>query len=114
MYHPQRTSKIRGTSVPRRRYSAHSADALAVEEALTHAEPMAAAGLRVLAIGIRRWARRPTTGAHVEQNLTLLGFVGLLDPPRSRRPASGWRWERAGRKGARKRAVEGPGNLRPR
>src|SRR5215831_10773819 len=42
-------------------------DALAVGETLTHAERMAAAGLRVLAIGMRRWATRPTTDAHIEQ-----------------------------------------------
>ena len=58
-------------------------DALSVGDALTHAERMAAGGLRVLAIGMRRWATRPTTDAHVEQDLTLLGFVGLLDSLRA-------------------------------
>jgi Ca2+-transporting ATPase len=47
-------------------------------------EQMAADGLRVLAIGMRRWPRPPdeVEACVVERDLTLLGLVGLLDPPR--------------------------------
>ncbi len=47
-------------------------------------ERMAADGLRVLAIAMRQWPAPPmpfTAGA-VEKELTLLGFVGMMDPPR--------------------------------
>ncbi|MDP2682466.1 MAG: cation-translocating P-type ATPase [Deltaproteobacteria bacterium] len=45
---------------------------------------MAADGLRVLAIGMRRWEAVPEmmTSGEVENNLTILGFVGIMDPPR--------------------------------
>lgn len=46
---------------------------------------MAADGLRVLAIARRRWNVLPGTGStagDVEQDLMLLGFVGLFDAPR--------------------------------
>ncbi len=48
------------------------------------AEAMAEDGLRVLAVACRRWDALPDDHAIevVEQDLTLLGFVGLLDPPR--------------------------------
>jgi Ca2+-transporting ATPase len=47
-------------------------------------ERMAADGLRVLAVGTRRWPSLPiaVTPETVEQELTLLGLVGLMDPPR--------------------------------
>jgi Ca2+-transporting ATPase len=47
-------------------------------------ERMAADGLRVLALGMRRWASLPEdlTPETVERDLTLLGFAGLVDPPR--------------------------------
>jgi Ca2+-transporting ATPase len=47
-------------------------------------ERMAADGLRVLALGTRRWAEAPAavTPEAVEGELTLLGLVGLIDPPR--------------------------------
>ena len=45
---------------------------------------MAAEGLRVLAIAMRRWPILPEdiTAETVERDLVLLGFVGLMDPPR--------------------------------
>jgi Ca2+-transporting ATPase len=57
-------------------------ETLDVPAALGEAEAMAAAGLRVLAV-----AMRPLTGTapldDAEHDQTLLGFVGLLDPPRA-------------------------------
>ena len=47
-------------------------------------ERMAADGQRVLALGMRRWSALPADVIPevVERELTLLGLVGLLDPPR--------------------------------
>ena len=47
-------------------------------------ERMAADGQRVLALGMRRWSALPAEVIPevVERELTLLGLVGLLDPPR--------------------------------
>jgi Ca2+-transporting ATPase len=48
------------------------------------ADRMAGDGLRVLAIAMRRWSDVPEalTAEKVETGLSLLGFVGLMDPPR--------------------------------
>ncbi|MFQ5585559.1 MAG: cation-translocating P-type ATPase [Thermodesulfobacteriota bacterium] len=45
---------------------------------------MAADGLRVLAFGMREWEAMPgdLRAEVVEQELTLVGFVGIMDPPR--------------------------------
>ncbi len=54
------------------------------EAMLEEAERMAVRGLRVLAVAFRRWPDLPDDPApdRVERDLTLLGLVGLLDPPR--------------------------------
>jgi Ca2+-transporting ATPase len=45
-------------------------------------ETMAQAGLRVLAVAMRRMAALPQDLQAAESGLTLLGLVGLVDPPR--------------------------------
>lgn len=46
------------------------------------AEAAAADGLRVLAFGYKRLETMPAQGPELESGLTLLGFAGLMDPPR--------------------------------
>ena len=53
------------------------------KEVLRAAETMAGAGLRVLAIATRGLPAIPTDLASAEAELTLLGLVGLADPPRA-------------------------------
>jgi len=50
--------------------------------ALVTAEHMASSGLRVLGIATRRIDSTPVNLEDIEAQETLLGFVGLLDPPR--------------------------------
>lgn len=54
------------------------------DELVKVSERMAAEGLRVLALGMRRWLEAPSlvTPETVERELALLGFVGIMDPPR--------------------------------
>ncbi|MDD5433981.1 MAG: cation-translocating P-type ATPase, partial [Nitrospira sp.] len=54
------------------------------EELIHVSERMAADGLRVLAIGMREWESLPNeiTPENMECNLTILGFAGIMDPPR--------------------------------
>jgi Ca2+-transporting ATPase len=58
---------------------------LAADHLLDVSEGMAAEGLRVLALAVRRWDTLPAdmTPTHVERELVLLGFVGIVDPPRA-------------------------------
>lgn len=53
-------------------------------ELLQCAAEMAADGLRVLAVAVRRWAELPTERSpqKVETEMTFLGLAGLMDPPR--------------------------------
>ncbi len=63
--------------------------ALDRETRLREAEEMAAAGLRVIAVASRRLeaASRQSLHAHLE-DLTLLGLVGMMDPPRAEAKAA--------------------------
>jgi Ca2+-transporting ATPase len=59
--------------------------ALATGEAIRQAaERMGLDGLRVLAFAMRRWPAPPDGGApdDLERDLTFLGLVGIMDPPR--------------------------------
>ena len=55
---------------------------LDVEAVLQQAERMAAEGYRVLAVAQRQFDVVPQELAEAEQQLTLLGLVALIDPPR--------------------------------
>jgi P-type Ca2+ transporter type 2C len=54
------------------------------QEILQASEAMAERGLRVLCIAMREWPEEPTSFSSdaVETDLTLLGLVGMMDPPR--------------------------------
>jgi Ca2+-transporting ATPase len=57
-------------------------DRAAIEEVV---ERMAAEGLRVLAVAMRRWPAlpEPLEAENIEVQLTFVGLVGLMDPPRA-------------------------------
>ena len=54
------------------------------ERLAKRADAMASEGLRVLVVACRAWATVPSklTPEEAERELTFLGFVGLMDPPR--------------------------------
>ena len=52
------------------------------QAALAEADGMAASGLRVLAVAMRRLPSLPARLEDVESKQTFLGLVGLIDPPR--------------------------------
>jgi Ca2+-transporting ATPase len=68
------------------------------EGLLEAAEQMAEMGLRVLALGVRRWVSSPENLApeSVEKDITILGFVGIGDPVRSEAAAAIETCKRAG------------------
>ena len=47
---------------------------------------MAKNALRVLAVGYREWNQMPETltSEKIEENLTFIGLVGMIDPPRKK------------------------------
>lgn len=65
-------------------YTSKGPKAVDTAEILRVNDDMAGAGLRVLCIAMRRWESLPSeTNLEVmEQDLTLLGLVGMMDPPR--------------------------------
>ncbi|HXX80569.1 MAG TPA: cation-translocating P-type ATPase, partial [Thermodesulfovibrionales bacterium] len=65
--------------------SSHGLKAVDDEEINAVHERMSAEGLRVLGIGVRRWDSLPASMSpqNVETGITLLGLVGLMDPPRT-------------------------------
>jgi Ca2+-transporting ATPase len=65
-----------------RRLTASGSSPLDKSEVLKQADNMAARGLRVLAFAQRHLDALPTDIADVEQDLSFLGLVGLMDPPR--------------------------------
>lgn len=64
--------------------SAEGEEPLDAKRVLAQADEMAAAGMRVLAVAMRRWDELPDPDvADIESDLTLIGLAGLIDPPRA-------------------------------
>ena len=63
--------------------TSHGLEPLHVHEALDIARELATQGMRVLAVAQRAWQEPPQAEAdETEHGMTLIGLVGLLDPPR--------------------------------
>jgi Ca2+-transporting ATPase len=64
--------------------TAEGAKPLNREEILRVSDRIASDGLRVLAVGMRTWDEIPAVLSHdkAEEKLTLLGLIGMMDPPR--------------------------------
>jgi P-type Ca2+ transporter type 2C len=59
-----------------------------IAAALAEADRLAASGLRVLALAERRMDALPADIAEAESDLTFLGLIGLMDPPREEAAAA--------------------------
>ncbi len=54
-----------------------------LDEAITANDEMANEALRVLAVAIRKWDKLPELNSEItEQQMTFIGMVGMIDPPR--------------------------------
>lgn len=64
--------------------TAHGISDIDKEKVYSMSEAMAQRGLRILGFAMRNWNTLPEnmTTDNVETNLTFLGFVGMMDPPR--------------------------------
>lgn len=65
-------------------YSSEGPKAVNAAEILRANDDMARTGLRVLCIAMRKWDALPSETRHevIEQDLTIIGLVGMMDPPR--------------------------------
>ena len=63
-------------------WTTQGAEPVDVAAALAAVQALAGRGMRVLAVAQREWPAPPAVDA-VESDLTLVGLIGLLDPPRS-------------------------------